>query len=144
VGSLDRFSWDSAWWVFNFVANIANLKYSFMIEDIQAVQRELEGRFLSMQPVIEQAALALAETDPDLMREFLTSTSVGQAEEVVRRWKELGEFLLAKYNDGYVAGGDEEDVERGYPESWLREVVRARPDQFRLDQVETPENELPY
>ena len=144
VGSLEKFSWDSAWWVFNFVANIANLKYSFMIEDIQAVQRELEGRFLAMQPVIEQTALALAETDPDLMREFLTSTSVGQAEEVVRRWKELGEFLLAKYNDGYVAGGDDEDVERGYPESWLREVVRARPDQFRLDQAETPENELPY
>jgi dipeptidase len=144
VGSLEKFSWDSAWWVFNFVANIANLKYSFMIEDIRAVQGELEGRFLSMQPVIEQTAMALAETDPDLMREFLTSYSVGQAEEVVRRWRELGELLLTKYNDGYVAGGDDEDVERGYPESWLREVVRTRPDQFRLEQAETPENELPY
>ena len=30
------------------------------------------------------------------------------------------------------------------PETWLREVIRARPDQFRLDQVETPENALPY
>ncbi len=27
VGRIDKFSWDSAWWVFNFVANIANLKY---------------------------------------------------------------------------------------------------------------------
>jgi len=144
VGSLDRFSWDSAWWVFNFVANIANLKYSFMIEDIQTVQSELEDRFLAMQPVIEQTALALAETDPELMREFLTQYSVGQAEQVVRRWKELGEFLLTKYNDGYVAGEGEDSVEQGYPESWLREVIRARPDQFRLDQVETPENALPY
>jgi dipeptidase len=144
VGRLDQFSWDSAWWVFNFVANIANLKYSFMIEDIQAVQRELEDRFFAMQPVIEQTALALAETDPELMREFLTQYSVGQAEEVVRRWKELGEFLLTKYNDGYVAGEEGQDVERGYPESWLREVIRARPDQFRLDQTEAPENALPY
>jgi len=144
VGRIDRFSWDSAWWVFNFVANIANLKYSFMIEDIQAVQKELEDRFLAMQPVIEQTALTLAESDPELMREFLTSYSVGQAEEVVRRWKELGEFLLTKYNDGYVAGEGDENVERGYPESWLREVIRARPDQFRLDQAETPENALPY
>jgi dipeptidase len=144
VGRLDQFSWDSAWWVFNFVANIANLKYSFMIEDIQAVQRELEDRFFAMQPVIEQTALSLAETDPELMREFLTQYSVGQAEEVVRHWKELGEFLLTKYNDGYVAGEEGQDVERGYPESWLREVIRARPDQFRLDQTEAPENALPY
>jgi dipeptidase len=144
VGSLDRFSWDSAWWVFNFVANIANLKYSFMIEDIRAVQTELEDRFLTMQPVIEQTAVALAETDPELMHAFLTQYSVGQAEEVVRRWKELGELLLTKYNDGYVAGEGDEDVERGYPESWLREVIRARPDQFLLDQAETPANALPY
>ena len=74
---------------------------------------------------------------------FLTQYSVGQAEEVVRRWKELGEHLLTKYNDGYVAGEDD-DVEKGYPESWLREVVRARPDQFHLVQPETPENALPY
>jgi len=145
VGRLDRFSWDSAWWVFNFVANIANLKYSYMIEDIQSVQRELEGRMLAMQPVIEQAAVTLADSDPALMRAFLTQHAVGQAEEVVRRWKELGEALLTKYNDGYVAGGDDEaSVEVGYPESWLREVIRTRPDQFRLDQPETPENALPY
>ncbi len=78
------------------------------------------------------------------MREFLTQYSVGQAEEVVRRWRALGEALLTKYNDGYVAGVDDEDVERGYPETWLREVIRARPDRFRLDQAETPENALPY
>ncbi|MCU0303063.1 MAG: C69 family dipeptidase [Thermoanaerobaculales bacterium] len=144
VGSLDEFSWDSAWWVFNFVANIANLKYSYMIEDIRAVQGELEGRFLAMQPVIEKAAVELAGTDPELMRAFLTQYSVGQAEEVVRRWKALGEHLLTKYNDGYVAGEGEGSVERGYPESWLREVVRARPDRFRLEQREIPEDALPY
>ncbi|MEJ2580220.1 MAG: C69 family dipeptidase, partial [Acidobacteriota bacterium] len=60
VGRIDRFSWDSAWWVFNFVANIANLKYAYMVEDILVVQRELEGRYLAMQPVIEETALALA------------------------------------------------------------------------------------
>ena len=143
-GSINRFSWDSAWWVFNFVANIANLKYSYMIDDILAVQREIEERFLAMQPVIEETALALADEDPDLMREYLTQYSVGQAEEVVRRWIELGEFLLTKYNDGYVNAGGEQPAERGYPESWLREVVAARPDQLLLVQPEEAENELPY
>ena len=143
VGSIQKFSWDSAWWVFNFVANIANLKYSFMVQDILEVQKEIEGRFLAMQPVVEQTALTLAEKDPDLMRDYLTQYSVGQAEEMVRRWKELGEFLLTTYNDGYVAGKGEE-VERGYPEGWLREVIRSRPEQFRLDQKENAENDLPF
>jgi len=145
VGSINEFSWDSAWWVFNFVANIANLKYSYMVQDILAVQHEIEGRFLAMQPVVEETALALADKDSVLMREYLTQYSVGQAEEVVRRWKELGEFLLTKYNDGYVnASDDDQPVERGYPEGWLREVVGARADQFLLVQPEEPENELPY
>jgi dipeptidase len=143
TGSIDRFSWDSAWWVFNFVANIANLKYSYMIADIQAVQRELEDRFFAMQPVVEQTALTLAATDPALLHEYLTQYSVGQADEVVRRWRELGESLLTTYNDGYVADRGEE-VERGYPETWLREVVRARPDQFLLEQPETAATEVPF
>ena len=96
-----------------------------------------------MQPVVEQTALTLAEKDPDLMRDYLTQYSVGQAEDMVRRWKELGEFLLTTYNDGYVAGKGEE-VERGYPEGWLREVIRSRPEQFRLEQKEDAENELPF
>ncbi len=143
VGRIDTFSWDSAWWVFNFVANITNLKYAYMVEDILVVQRELESRFLAMQPVIEETALALASSDPAMLQEYLTLYSVGQADEMVRRWKELGEHLLTTYNDGYVAGKGNE-VERGYPESWLREVLRARPDQFKLEQPETAENELPY
>jgi len=144
TGSLDHFSWDSAWWVFNFVANYANLKYAYMVEDILAVQKELEGRFLAMQPVVEQAALALAENDPELLRDYLTQYSVGQGEEVYRRWKELAEDLLTKYNDGYVAGGDEQTVERGYPEEWLRTVIRDRPTQFLLEQADKPEEVLPY
>jgi dipeptidase len=144
VGTIKQFSWDSAWWVFNFVANIANLKYAYMVEDILEVQRELEGRFLALQPVVEQAALTLADGEPGLMTEYLTQYSVGQAEEVVRRWKALGEFLLTTYNDGYVADGEDESVERGYPEEWLREVLRARPDQFHLDQPAVEETDLPY
>ena len=103
-----------------------------MIEDIYAVQSELENRFLAMQPVIEQTALTLAETNPGLMREFLTQYSVGQAEDVVRRWTELGEFLLTKYNDGYVADEGDERRARLSQEHGSARAIRARPDQFRL------------
>jgi dipeptidase len=144
VGTIKQFSWDSAWWVFNFVANIANLRYAYVVEDVLEVQRELEDRFLAMQPVVEQAALALADSDPGLMTAYLTQYSVDQAEEVVRRWKTLGEHLLTKYNDGYVVDGEDDSVERGYPEPWLSEVLRARPDQFRVGGPEVKATDLPY
>ncbi|MCK4462001.1 MAG: C69 family dipeptidase, partial [candidate division Zixibacteria bacterium] len=56
VGKLGAFSWESAWWVFNFVANFANLKYSFMLPEIQAYQSDLEATFLTLQPAVEKTA----------------------------------------------------------------------------------------
>ncbi|MGB7295734.1 MAG: C69 family dipeptidase [Candidatus Aminicenantales bacterium] len=132
VGDLQKFSWDSAWWVFNFAANYANLKYSHMIKDIQEVQSALEGQALSLQPVVEQTALELKKTDPELLVQYLTSYSVGQGEQVVKRWRELGEDLLTKYNDGYVK--DEKGRPRGvgYPSEWFKEVLKSKPEQFKL------------
>ena len=132
VGSLGKFSLESAWWVFNFVANFANLKYSYMLPEIQAVQSDLEGTFLALQPAVEKTAVDLAGSDPNLMTRYLTDYSITHAELVVSRWRELGEYLVTKYNDGYVKD-EGSPREKGYPERWLREVLRSRPDQFRLN-----------
>jgi dipeptidase len=132
TGGLRDFTWDSAWWVFNFVSNFANLKYSYMIRDIQAVQADLEGGFLDLQPAVEKTAVELAATDPDLMRRYLTDYSVQHAEAVVDRWTDLGEYLISKYNDGYVKDENGQPQEKGYPEPWLRRVLDAHPDKYRL------------
>ncbi len=144
-GSLGQFSWDSAWWVFNFVSNYANLKYSHMIQDIQLVQAEIEGDFLDLQPAVELTAAHLAETDPDLMRRYLTNYSVQQAEGVTQKWRQLGEYLVTKYNDGYIKDENGRPREQGYPEAWLRAVLEQRPEQFLLPQdgqtdLEEPED----
>ena len=64
TGTFNQFSWDSAFWVFNFVANYAYSRYSDMILDIQKVQRELEGKFLAVQPELESAALDCSSARP--------------------------------------------------------------------------------
>ena len=127
------FSWNSAWWVFNFVANYANIKYAYMIKDIQKVQKELEDNFFAWQPAIEKAAQELLKTNPEVASGFLTDYSVSHGEEVVKRWKELGEDLIRKYNDGYVQD-DKRGWPRsvGYPEEWLRNVLKLRGDHFKL------------
>ncbi len=144
VGTLNKFSWESAWWVFNFVANYACLKYSYMIRDIQAVQSNIEWSFMAMQPVVEARAVELNKSDPESMKRYLTDYSVENAEKVVDRWRKLGEHLIVKYNDGYVKDENGRPQEKGYPESWQREVLRSRPEQFRMPEKEedVPESKL--
>ena len=137
TGELRKFSWDSAWWVFNLVANYAQLRFADMVKDIQQVQAELEGNFLALQPAIEATAQKMLATDAERARRFLTDYSVSAGEQVTRRWRQLAEALFTKYNDGYVKDEKGMPQELGYPERWLREVIRARPEELELpsDQV---------
>jgi dipeptidase len=132
IGSLQEFSWESAWWIFNLVSNYANLKYAHMIKDIQKVQSEIESNFIALQPTVEANALALYDQDRDLLISYLTDYSVGGGESVMRKWQELAKYLICKYNDGYVKDEDGRPQDAGYPEEWLETVVDSRPDQFKL------------
>jgi dipeptidase len=146
TGRLSAFSWDSAWWIFNLVANFANIKYSYMIQDIQAVQQQIEGDYFALQPVVEKSARELYKSDPELAKRYLTGYSVSSAENMASEWRKLAELLITKYNDGYVQTKPGHPEEMGYHEDWLREVLRSRPEQFRLKkwQEEETETDLPF
>lgn len=102
-GSLVEFSYTSAFWMQNWVANMAYHKYSFMIEDIRPVQQELEQGYFRAQPLVEQYAMKLAEEQgEEAAVAFLTDYSVRTANNMTARWKELAEYLLVKYIDGNV------------------------------------------
>lgn len=135
TGSFYDFTWESAFWVFNFVANYAYSRYSDMIQDIQKVQRELEGKFLAEQPGIEEAALELYKKAPGLAKDYLTDYSVKQGEMTVQRWRELGEFLIVKYLDGNVKDELGKVTHPGYPESWYRLIVENTGDHFKMKKL---------
>lgn len=143
-GGLQSFSWDSAWWVFNFVSNYTALKYNVMIADVRTTQDEIESYLRDLQPAVDQTAATLYERDPELAIRYMTDYSLSHAEDIVRQWRDLGEELLTRYNDGYIKDADGRPQETGYPEPWLRTVVGARPHQFRLpandDAVAEPED----
>jgi dipeptidase len=134
-GSLYEFTWDSAFWVFNWVSNFAYLRYSDMIHDIRKVQQELEGQFLSDQAEIESAAGVLYERSPRLAVDYLTDYSVNAGTAVTDRWRRLGEFLLVKYLDGNVKTPTREATHPGYPESWYRGVVAATGDRLKMKKL---------
>ncbi len=125
VADLGTFSWDSAFWVFNWVANTAYSRYSDMIVDIQAVQRELEGSFLAAQQEVEDAALELHRRSPGLARDYLTRYSVARGEQTTARWRRLGEQLLVKYLDGNVKDAQGKVTHPPYSDAWYREIVEG-------------------
>jgi len=123
VADLHHFSWNSAFWVFNWVANFAYSRYDDMIGDIRRVQQELEGTFLAVQPEVEAAALEYYGRSPRLARDFLTRYSVEQGRRVVARWRKLGTELLVRYMDGNVKDHRGNVTHPPYPEDWYRRIA---------------------
>jgi dipeptidase len=139
-GSFDQFSWDSAFWIFNWVANTVYGRYKDMIVDIQTAQRELEGKFIAEQADIEGNAIKLYGQSPLQARQFLTGYSAAQANLVMARWKKLGEFLLWKYLDGNLHTDKGQSAKRehpSYPDAWYRRIVQEKGESIKMPKEDT-------
>lgn len=96
-GDLLTYSYTSAFWTFNTVANFAYSKYERMMPDITAKQQEWEQRFEDELSKIDNK---IGRMEPTVAAEYLTQYSCKQAEAVVADWHELFGFLMVKYLDG--------------------------------------------
>ncbi|MBP6983150.1 MAG: iron ABC transporter ATP-binding protein [Thermotogaceae bacterium] len=117
IGDLHTYDYESAGWTFNLMGNWMDLKFSYMIKDVQAKQHEIEDREFAFQPAIEDAAKQLYLVSPELAVDFITDYAVNNANRVVQEWKRFTEKMFAKYIDGYVDGNSV-----GYPDWWLQKV----------------------
>ena len=142
VGQLDKFSRESAWWAFNFVANYANLRWSYMIKDIQKVQKEIETVEFSKQKSVEEAAMNMLKENPKLISQYLTKYCVDNAEASIRKWWDLGDYLITKYNDGYIQDEKGNPQEIGYPVPWLKKELKDGGEKFKLRQERNGKGEL--
>lgn len=143
-GDMMNFSWTSAFWIHNWVANMAYGKYNYMIKDIRKVQQELENGYKEMLPAIDKAAQELYEKNPDKAKEFLTWYSATTADTATERWKKLGEYLLVKYMDGNMKkevdghfmdngyGLSEMPDFPGYDEAYYRSIVESAGERLQV------------
>lgn len=141
-GDILSYKDDAAFWVFNRVAHFVYLFYDRVMPDVRKIQYELENRFNATVPAIDAAALVLWETSPDLAREFLTDYSCNMGDLTLKKWSELGDFLLVKFLDGNVKQEKDGEFLRnpygyplpplfpGYPEEWKEKVVRSTGDKL--------------
>lgn len=141
TGESHKFSRESAWWTFNFVSNYCNLMYNKMVIDMQKVQYSTESSFVQKQDSIEKIAISLLKNDKNKAIQFLTETSVNAGNEVFRNWLELGDLLIAKYNDGYLRDSQGRTKENGYPNEWYKMVIKDEPDKYKIHNA-TKANEV--
>ncbi len=143
-GNLLEFTWNSAFWVFNWVANQAYHRYNLMIEDIRKQQKALEDKFETLTPVVDQAAKTLFQKDPAMAKDFLTDFSHSQASLTYNTWKKLGEFLMVKYLDGNLHeekdgkflrnehGNPKHAKFPGYSDSFYKKIVDGTGDHLKV------------
>jgi dipeptidase len=134
-GSLGKFSWDSAFWVFNFVSNYVYPRFKVMVDDVVKVQHELEGTFLANQQSVEEKALQLSKVSKRDAVEFLNNYSNDMAEKTIKRWRELGELLVVKYMDGIKKDEFFHPVNIGYPEEFKAAIVSTDGDKVKMKKL---------
>ncbi|HEX9252465.1 MAG TPA: C69 family dipeptidase, partial [Ignavibacteriaceae bacterium] len=137
VGSLSDFTWDSAFWVFNFVANFSYPRYSVVIDDVKMKQNELEGRYFAQQENIESTALSLLKNSKGEAIEYLTNYSITSAENTYKTWKQFGEHLLLKYMDGLSKTEFFKPKNIGYPEEFKKLIVEESGDALKMKTLTT-------
>lgn len=94
-----KFSWNSAFWVENWVSNMTYPRYSQLFPSVKAARAELESKYASQQAEIEAQAKTLLSQDPARAKAYLTDYSAQCAKQMMNRWKQLGEYLIVKFND---------------------------------------------
>lgn len=102
VGTADdvTFSWKSAFWVENWVANMVYPRYSVLYPELQKTRDNIEALLLNHQSDVEKEATQLCSLGyHEQAVRHLTDYSVNCAQDMLATWQRLGEKIIVKYND---------------------------------------------
>ena len=153
-GSMTEFSWTSAFWMNNWVAQQAYAYWESAIKDVQRVKAGHEDRWDAEQDSIDARAVALLAQSTAEATAFLDAYTATAATAATTSYRDLGIYLLMKYMDGNVKrearlsadptrplDGEFETTPYGvitsplhppYSEDFYRAIVRQRGDELRV------------
>ncbi len=136
AGDAVTFSFESAFWMFNWVSNMVYPRSSLLIDDLRKVQSALEVSFLLGQEEVEKEALAIYKASPASAVAYLTDYSASTADKTMKEWMTLAQKLIVKYNDCVIKPENDDGTFRrtpeglgdrvatpGYPENFSRRVI---------------------
>lgn len=135
-----NFSFDNAFWVQNWVANMVYPRYNMMFGTLKEVRDSLDNSYFRLQKDVEDKALLMKES---ARVDYLTQYSSVKADEMIVAWNKLAKKLIVKYNDmtvrpekngGFTRNehGVGSTVSRpGYNSDYARELVRMTGNKFK-------------
>lgn len=146
-GSMMEWSDNSAFWIFNQVANLAYTRYNLIHPYIHELQQELEKSYTRYTSMVDQKAQELYKEDKSKAVDFVSDFSVDNANSLVHKWKRLYQFLFMKFMDGNVKTTDDREFKTngtrvvrlkqpGYSEEWYRKLIEETGDKFKVPESE--------
>ncbi|KAG7367389.1 dipeptidase [Nitzschia inconspicua] len=115
-GHQAEFSRESAFWAVCYAHNVANLKWSYMYNDITERQLKLESSSVAMVQAME------AEFQRNGNFDTVEEAYYSNVESIVSSLWSLSDELMFKYADGFVNEPGNMSQMVGYPEWWLEAV----------------------
>ena len=135
----NEFSFESAFWMNNWVANMVYPRYSMMISDLRQAQHELEDYYFADQDSVEAAIKTMTPAD---RKDYLNRKSIAYAKRMMTRWDQLAKYLIVKYNDQVVRKVDDKgNFQRwgyetpGYGQPFIDAIGTATGERYRLKKV---------
>ena len=134
----NEFSFESAFWMNNWVANMVYPRYSMMIGDLREAQKELEDYYFADQ---DSVLSAIKDMTPADRQSYLNRKSIAYADMMMKRWDRLAKFLIVRYNDQVVRPVKDGEVVRGryatpgYNQAFIDAIGPATGDRYRLKEV---------
>ena len=101
-GDMLTFSWTSAFWMTNWVANQCYSRYEDMKVDVDRVRNEIMDRWDAETDSIDAQAVALLKNSTSDVTAFLNEYTARESNDATEAYKELGIYLLVKYLDGNI------------------------------------------
>lgn len=145
-GDINTFSFDSNFWMTNWVANQAYNRYDLMIPDIRKVQGALEDKFQSSREVREKELVGLLDSGDDAaFRKSVNKEGKEIAKEATDAYRDLGIYLFVKFMDGNMKKTDEKGNFQyneygipmypsfpGYDKKYYENIVKETGDHFLI------------
>ena len=135
----NEFSYESAFWMNNWVANMIYPRYSMMIGDLRIAQNELEDYYFTDQEEVLKAIETMTTAD---RRDYLNKKSIAYADRMMQRWDKLAKYLIVRYNDQIKRRVDENgNFQRwghetpGYDQQFIDAIGPATGDRYKLNNV---------
>ncbi len=135
----NEFSFESAFWMNNWVANMVYPRYSMMVGDLRTAQKELEDYYFADQ---DSVLLAVKGMQPADRRSYLNRKSIEYTDLMMQRWDKLAKYLIVRYNDQIIRRTDENGNflrwgydTPGYDQQFIDAIGTSTGDRYKLEKV---------